>query len=69
MNFIEAVRLAKDGKNIRRSVWMPSQYVKTINSTLELGLCWEIDIMIGSEVQIYIPNIESILANDWTVKE
>lgn len=70
MNFIEAVKLAKEGNNIRRSYWHPTQYIKIINHLgIQLVLCWEMDIMIGAEIQIYIPDIESILANDWVIKE
>ena len=67
MNFIEAVRLAKEGKKIRRPTWKKDEwYISVMGGIYDNELCWT---TLKDRTVRYMPMVESILANDWEVVE
>lgn len=70
MNFIEAVKLAKEGKQIRIPSWSDgvSAYISDLNEEEEFcGLYWKNKDI--SHLIRFIPNVRSILADDWEIYE
>lgn len=55
MNFLEATKLLKEGKKIRRKKWLSDVYITSNEKT----------VLVNNKGEHFIPAIETILDNNW----